>query len=75
MGVVTLVLLAEAHVAVPVSLGHARVVHHEEIHVEVVRASALHLVVFCNKKTRANEISTTYTRELPEHPQVTSYKR
>jgi len=46
--VVALVFLAEAHVAVPVSLGHARVVHHEEVHVEVVGASSLHLVVFCS---------------------------
>ena len=31
----------------PVSLGHAGVVHHEEVHLEVVGARALHLVVLC----------------------------
>ena len=43
---IALVLLAEAHVSVPVTLGHARVVHHEEVDLEVVRARPLHLVVF-----------------------------
>ena len=44
-GGVAHVLLAEAHVAVPVALGHAGVVHHEEVYVEIVRASSLDLVV------------------------------
>ena len=67
VGVVALVLLAEAHVTVPVTLRHASVVHHEEVHVEVVSASALHLVVFCNKITWTNEISTTST-QLDNYP-------
>lgn len=45
VGVVALVLLAEAHPAVAVSLRHARVVHDEEVHLEVVRARPLDLVV------------------------------
>jgi len=45
---ITLVLLAEAHVAVPVSLRHTGVVHHEEVHLEVVSAGSLNLVVLCS---------------------------
>ena len=45
-GRIALVLLAEAHVAVAVTLGHAGVVHHEEVHLEVVRARSTNLVVF-----------------------------
>jgi len=44
---VALVLLAEAHVPVTVALGHARVVDHEEVDLEVVRARASHRVVLC----------------------------
>lgn len=39
------VRLAEAHVSVAVSLRHARVVHDEVVHLEVVRARPPHLVV------------------------------
>ena len=39
------VCLAEAHVSVAVSLRHARVVHDEVVHLEVVRARPPHLVV------------------------------
>jgi hypothetical protein len=45
-GCIALVLLAEAHVPVAVTLGHAGVVHHEEVHLEVVRARSPNLVVF-----------------------------
>ena len=51
---VALVFLAEAHVTVPVSLGHAGVVHHEKVHIEVVGARSLHLVVFY-KKTKVKK--------------------
>ena len=44
---VALVLLAEAHVAVTVALGHAGVVHHEEVDLEVVGAGSPDLVMFC----------------------------
>ncbi len=47
-GLVALVRLAEAHVPVPVALHHARVVHHEEVHLEVVGARTPHLVVLWN---------------------------
>jgi len=42
---ITLVLLAEAHVTVPVPLRHAGVVHHEEIHLKGVCTGSLYLVV------------------------------
>merc|ERR1712106_32896 len=42
---ITLILLAEAHVAMPVPLRHAGVVHHEEVHLKTVCASPLYLVV------------------------------
>jgi len=42
---ITLVLLAEAHVAVPVPLRHAGVVHHEEVHLKGVCTGSLNLVV------------------------------
>ena len=45
-GRVALVLLAEAHVAVPVALRHAGVIHHEEVHVKVVCARSSNLIVF-----------------------------
>ena len=44
-GRVALVLLAEAHVTVPVALRHAGVVHHEKVHVETVCAGSLDLIV------------------------------
>jgi len=42
---ITLVLLTEAHVAVPVPLCHAGVVHHEEVHLKGVCTCSLNLVV------------------------------
>jgi len=42
---IALVLLAEAHVAVPVPLRHAGVVHHEEVHIKAVCTGSLYLVV------------------------------
>ena len=42
---ITLILLTEAHVAVPVPLRHAGVVHHEEVHIKAVRTGSLYLVV------------------------------
>ena len=42
---VTLILLAEAHVAVPVPLRHAGVVNHEEVDLKTVCTSPLNLVV------------------------------
>ncbi len=49
-GLVALVRLAEAHVPVPVALNHASVVHHEEVHLEVVGARTPHLVVLWKQK-------------------------
>ena len=45
-GSVTLVLLAEAHVAVTMAFGHASVVDHEEIHIKVVSTSPANLIMF-----------------------------
>jgi len=42
---IALILLTEAHVAVPVPLCHAGVVHHEEVHLKSVCTSSLNLVV------------------------------
>ena len=42
---VTLILLAEAHVAVPVPLCHAGMVDHEEVDLKTVCTSPLNLVV------------------------------
>ena len=42
---VTLILLAEAHVAVPVPFCHAGVVDHEEVDLKTVCTSPLNLVV------------------------------
>ena len=42
---VALVLLAEAHLALSSSLGHADVVHHEQVDVDVVGAGAADLLV------------------------------
>ena len=38
--------------SVAVALGHARVVHHEEVDLEVVGAGPLHLVVLWKRRTR-----------------------
>ena len=48
-GAVALVLLAEAHPALPAALGHADVVHHEQVDLDVVGAAPPHLQVRCNK--------------------------
>ena len=45
VGRVALVLLTEAHVAMPVALCHAGVVHHEEVDLEVVSACSPDLIV------------------------------
>jgi len=42
---ITFILLAEAHVTVPVSLRHAGVVDHEEVDLKTVCTSSLNLVV------------------------------
>ena len=42
---ITFILLAEAHVAVPVPLRHAGVVDHEEVDLKTVCTSPLYLVV------------------------------
>ena len=42
---IALILLTEAHVAVPVPLCHAGVVHHEEVHIKAVCTCSLNLVV------------------------------
>ena len=42
---ITLILLAEAHVAMPVPLRHAGVVDHEEVDLKTVCTSPLNLVV------------------------------
>ena len=58
---IALILLAEAHVTVPVPLRHAGVVHHEEVHLKTVCTSPLYLVV-----VGANELNhfntTSFTR-------------
>ena len=45
---VTLVLLAEAHLALPAALRHAHVVNHEHVYVYVVGATAANLLISCN---------------------------
>ena len=42
---IALILLAEAHVAVPVPLRHAGVVDHEEVHLKSVCTGSLNLIV------------------------------
>ena len=64
---VTLVLLTETHVSVPVALRHARVVHHEEVHLKCVRAGPLYLGVgFGNldKENKACYLIVVGTNEL-----------
>ncbi len=46
-GFVALVVFAEAHLALSPSLGHADVVHHEQVDVDVVGAGAADLLVVC----------------------------
>ncbi len=46
-GIVALVVLAKAHLALPPSLRHADVVHHEQVDVDVVGAGAPDLLVVC----------------------------
>ena len=54
---ITLVLLAEAHVAVPVPLRHAGVVDHEEVHLKCVSTCSLNLVMLCSYEL--NHLDTT----------------
>ena len=56
---IALILLAEAHLAVPVPLRHAGVVHHEEVHLKTVCTSPLYLVV-----VGAYELNHFYTTSL-----------
>ena len=42
---ITLILLAEAHVAVPVALRHAGIIDHEEVDLKMLWASSSNLVV------------------------------